>query len=254
MKSAINAEWMKMRKSKVALTIGVLVSVAIPAMSYAFFWVAVNGGLGPLAVKADGLITGTGWDGFFSSAGQIVAAAGFLAFGVGAAWIYGREFADRTFPSLFAMAVPRATISLAKLLVMLFGSLLAVVSMAAVIWLIGTTASLEVGEESIISGLFRVSAIGVLSSLLAATIGFVASVGRGLLPALGVLIGLIALAQLAVLFGTGGWFPYAVPGLMAVSGAEGIPKLSLIQIGLVPVLTLLAALLTAKWWSRAQAV
>ncbi len=243
-----------MRRSKVTSSIAVLVSLASPAMSYAFFWVAVNGGFGPLAVKADGLIVGTGWDGFFSATGQITAAAGFLAFGVATAWIYGREFADRTFPSLFALAVSRRTICFAKLLVLLLGSLVTAAAMTIVVGLIGVAASLNVGAVSVASGLFRVFAIGVLSSLLAATVSLIASVGRGYLPALGAVIGLIAIAQLAVLFGTGAWFPYAVPGLMAVSGVEGVPKVSPLQIALVPCLTILTTVLTARWWSTAQAV
>ncbi len=254
MRVAIKSEWLKLRRSRVTLTIGFLVAFAIPLMSYAFYWVADSGGFGPLAVKADGLIVGTGWDGLFSSSGQIVAAAAFLAFGVAAAWCYGREFADRTFPSLFALAVSRRTISLAKLVVLLLGSLLAVVVMTLVIGALGLMTSLEVSSTSIVGGLGRVFAIGLLSALLAVVAGLVASIGRGYLPALGLLIGLVAIAQLAVLFGTGGWFPFAVPGLIAVAGAEGVPAVTGVQIALVPLLCAVIAFLTARWWGSAQAV
>jgi len=55
-----------------------------------------------------------------------------------------------------------------------------------------------------------------------------------------------------VLFGTGGWFPFAVPGLAAIAGAEGAPDLTPLQVALVPALSALTTLLTIRWWTRTE--
>lgn len=90
----------------------------------------------------------------------------------------------------------------------------------------------------------------LLTALLAFTIGFVASVGKGYLPALGAKILLVVITQIAVLFGTGGWFPYATPGLYALAGANGIPEASPLRLLLVPVTIGIVAWLTVRWWSE----
>lgn len=96
--------------------------------------------------------------------------------------------------------------------------------------------------------------VGVLSSLLGLPAGLAASVGRGYLPAIGSIIVVIAVSQVAVLFGTGGWFPFAVPGLLAVSGANAAPELTTGQFATVPLVTLLLIAITVLWWDRAESV
>jgi ABC-2 type transport system permease protein len=78
----------------------------------------------------------------------------------------------------------------------------------------------------------RLSAVAILAALLALPTGYVASAGRGYLPAIGALIVVIAISQVVVLFGTGGWVPSAVPGLLAVGG--GLAPTA-VQIALVPI-------------------
>jgi ABC-2 type transport system permease protein len=82
--------------------------------------------------------------------------------------------------------------------------------------------------------------------------GLVASIGRGYLPAVGALSVIIAVAQIAVLFGSGGWFTFAVPGLLAVAGAPGIPVLTPAQVTLMPVVALVSVALTMWWWQGAE--
>ena len=92
------------------------------------------------------------------------------------------------------------------------------------------------------------------TGLLSMTMGFVASVGRGYLTAIGAIIVIIAVAQVAVLFGTGGWFPFAVPGLLAVAGAEGAPTLSSLQMALVPAVVAMGIWFTIAWWRSAEVI
>lgn len=255
MRAAFRAEWLKLRRSTVTRTVSVAAIVAIPAMSFGVFWVAVNGGFGPLAVKADGLIQGEGWDGYLNAAGQITAAALFIAVGIAAAWVFGREHADRTFPALFSLAVTRGQIALAKFGVLLVWSAVVSVGMVTLTLAIGALAGVGAQPTSGIgAATVELLAIAVLSCLLAMTMGFVASLGRGYLPAIGALIAIVAVAQIAVLFGTGPWFPYTVPGLMAVAEADGVPPVGMGHIALVPLLLAISVWLTVRWWDSAEAV
>jgi ABC-2 type transport system permease protein len=102
--------------------------------------------------------------------------------------------------------------------------------------------------------LFRLLGISFSAGILSLTMAFVAGLGRGYLAAIGVLSVIVAVTQIAVLFGTGGWFPFAVPGLMAIAGTENAPTLSVVQLLLVPGLALAGIWATLRWWRRAEVV
>ena len=254
MRAALFAESLKLRRSRVILTISLLVTLAVPAMSYGLFWVAIEGGFGPLAAKSSGLIVGEGWEGYLSAAGQITAVAGFLAVGVATAWVFGREFVDNTFPSLFGLASSRRTIAFAKFVVTAAWAAGVVATMVAVVALLGFITSPGELTNTAAMGLFKLVGIGWISAALGLTSAAAATWGRGYLPAIGALIVVVAIAQMAVLFGTGGWFPFAVPGLLAVAGAEGVPAVNGAQIVLALGLSGGFVLATASRWSSAEAV
>jgi len=104
-----------------------------------------------------------------------------------------------------------------------------------------------------LAGLVRLAVLSLLTGLSALTIALFASVGRGYLPAFGGLVGLVAAAQIAVVTGAGGWFPYAVPGLWAVAFAT--PTLGTVPVWhllLVPCSAAVVGALTVAWWRRAE--
>lgn len=255
MTRALRVEWWKLKRSPVALTATLLMVILLPLMAIGFYSVAQGGGPGALGQKAGALIVGDGWEGFLGAVDQIVAVAGFIGAGVVVAWVFGREHSDRTFASLFALPVSRSIIATAKFIVLIcWVAVLAllVVGVTALVGMVAGVGPLEAGV--IVPGLLGLFTIAISTGMLALSIGLVASVGRGYLPAIGALIVIVAVAQIAVLLGTGGWFPYAVPGLMAVAGAEGVPALNWAQMALVPVLAGVAILATLAWWQRSDAV
>lgn len=254
MRSAIRVEWWKLRRSRVSLVATVLMGALLPAMGLGFYSVAVNGGTGSMADKAAALLVGEGWVGYLGLVDQIAAVALFLGAGVVVAWMFGREHADRTFPSLFALPVPRGAIAAAKFVVLAawLVALSFIVCVTAVA--LGVIAGVEPLHGGVLGELTRLLTISLGAGALALTMGLVASIGRGYLPAIGTLIVIIAVAQVAVLFGTGGWFPFAVPGLLAVAGAEGVPDLTPIQLALVPAIGIIGIWLTLAWWRNAEVV
>jgi hypothetical protein len=97
-------------------------------------------------------------------------------------------------------------------------------------------------------------AVALLTSLLASTLALPASAVRGYLPAIGVMVLVLMTAQLAVLFQAGAWYPFAAPGLWAVSGSQGEVLVTLPQLALVPVLALIGAGVTVRWWQSFELV
>jgi ABC-2 type transport system permease protein len=254
MRSAIRVEWQKMRRSTVVLTATILMAGLLPLMGLAFYSLGHGGGAGLVADKAAAFVVGEGWVGYFGAINQIAAVAVFLGAGIVAAWVFGREHADRTFASLFALPVSRRSVAGAKLTVLLFWVTALTVLIGFSSLGLGLAAGVGDSTGGLAVELLKVLSVTYAAGLLSLTMALVASVGRGYLPAVGAIVLIIATAQVAVLFGTGGWFPFAVPGLIAVSGAEGAPSLGAIQIGLVPLTTGLGAWLTLLWWQRAEVV
>lgn len=255
MRAALRVELLKLTRSRVTLVATVLMGLLLPAMGLAFYSVALSGGVGALADKAEAFLTGEGWVGYLGLVDQIAAVAVFVGAGVVVAWGFGREHVDRTFPSLFALTVPRATIALAKFLILSAWIVVLAVVIAVVALVLGLVGQVGPFEAAVVGGeTARLMMITVGAGVLALTMGYAASLGRGYLPAIGALSVIIAAAQVAVLFGTGGWFPFAVPGLMAVAGAEGAPDLSPAQIALVPAVALVSIWVTTRWWANTEVV
>lgn len=255
MRAAVRVEWWKLRRSPVTLTATALIVVLLPAMGLGFYSVGTQGGTGAVAQKAAALLVGEGWEGYLGSVDQIAASAVFLGAGIAVAWMFGREHADRTFPSLFALPVSRAKLAAAKFVVLLAWVLVLTVLVVVVTAGLGFIANVGTFEaEAHLPGIARLFAVVLSASVLALVVALAASAGRGYLPGIAAVVLLLIAAQIAVLFGTGGWFPFAVPGLLAVAGADGAPTLNAVQVALVPFTAAAAAGATIRWWQDAPAV
>jgi len=215
--------------------------------------VAGGDGAGAVALKARAMVVGDGWNAYLGLVAQIMAVTMFIGPGVVVAWAFGREYVDRTFPSLFALPVSRGAIAAAKFIVLLGFSLVLTVVLLAVVVVAGLVA--KVGPPAQVDLLGRVGRLflsGFLSAMISLTIGLVASLGRGYLPAIATIILLTMCSQIAVLFGGGAWFPFAAPGLYALAGTAGVVHVSGVQLLLVPLATLVTAWLTVRSWNRAE--
>jgi ABC-2 type transport system permease protein len=189
-----------------------------------------------------------GWEGLIAVVVQITAAAGVLAFGVVLSWIFGREFADGTVTGLFALPVPRSTIAAAKLLVYLLWALGVAVVIVVFVGLVGVVLNLDAPGSGIAPLLLRLATLTVLSALIATPTAWAATVGRGVLPGIATTIGIITVAQVMAVAGTGAWFPFTAPALWAIEpGAVTTAQLSLVA--LVPAAF---GLLTLRAWCALQ--
>ncbi len=255
MRAALTVESWKLRRSRVVLVASLLMVLLVPLLALGLLRAATSDGIGALAAKGELFVTGTGWDAYLGVLGQVGAAALFVGAGIVVAWLFGREHADGTFGALFALGVSRADVARAKLVVAVGWALAAAVGVLVATVLIGLVGG--VGTEQVLppaAALARTALVVVATLLLALPIGWVASIGRGYLPAVGAVIGLVATAQLTVFFGIGAWFPFSVPGLLAVADGQTVPVPGPGSFAVVAVTIVVAAWATVAWWDRAEVV
>jgi len=250
------AETLKMQRSKVPLFTALGFSFA-PLVGGLFMIILKD----PQAARSMGLISAKAqlvagvadWSTFFGILAQAVAVGGGILFAVITAWVFGREFSDRTAKELLALPTSREAIVAAKFLVIVAWTLFLTVW----ILLIG----LVVGKLVVIPGwseeLLRNASADILGTavLVIALLPFVAllaSIGRGFMPPFGWTILTVALAQIAAITGWGDWFPWSVPALF--TGVAG-PRSQLMGTHSYVIVFLASAIglaATFHWWRNAD--
>jgi len=253
MGAAYVVEWLKLRRSRVPRVTAAALLV-LPAVIAALFLAMADRDRGDaIGLKAQALVTRDGWAGYLDALTQIYASAGLLGMGVVVAWCFGREYADHTVASLFGSATPRESVAAAKLTVLALWCTGVSLALVPAAMLVGLGAGLGLPDDDALAGLVRLAVLSMLTGLLALAIALFASIGRGYLPAFGGLVGLVAAAQVAVVAGVGGWFPYAIPGLWAVASATPtLGTLAVWHLLLVPCSAAVIGALTVAWWRRAE--
>lgn len=235
---------------------GVLVVVA-PALCALFLSAsgAATGevGPGPAAQKIGALLIGTGWSAYLGLVSDVLSVAVLLVTGFLVAWCVGREFTDGTASSLLALPVSRSTVVAAKLWAVLAWALLGVLGAVVVAVALGPLVGLGLPGAGVLPAVGKTVVVGVLAALLAVPVGLVATLGRGPLPAVAALLGVVVVTQVLVTFGAGGWFPWAAPSLWAgMGGREAMEAVTPLQLLAVVPVALVGALVTARAWERLE--
>lgn len=256
LRGALRCELLKARRSRVppltglGFTLGPLVAglfmIIMKDPERARQW-------GLISAKAQIFAGAADWPTFLGVLGQMVAVGGWILFALLTAWIFGREFSDRTLKTLLAVPTPRWATVVAKLLVA------AALSALLSIWVLGLglAAGAIIGLESgssevLVDGCIRVAAVAGLTIALLPVIALAAGLGRGYMAPLALALLLLFMAQIMAATGWGEWFPWSVPALL--SGAAGpeaarMGAASYVILFSVSVATLLATLL---WWRNAD--
>ncbi len=254
--SALYTEGLKAIRSKVPLftTLGFLIAPFIGGL----FMIILKD---PEAAKSMGLIgtkaqlaAGTAdWPTFLNFLAQAEAIGGAIVFAIVTTWVFGREFSDRTVKELLALPTSRESIVGAKFTVVAVWTLFLIILSFGV--------GIAVGNAVVIPGwsvdLSRSATVdilggGILTIMLLPCVAFIASAGRGFMPAFGWAIFTVVIAQIAAILGWGGWLPWSVPALF--SGAAG-PRANLLGIHsyVVVILTSIIGLAaTYYWWRKAD--
>lgn len=254
--AALRAEALKLRKSLI-FPISILSFAFIAGMMGLMAWVARHPQLLPenslFAAKAS-FMTGGTWLEYLGLLSQMGAILGYLAFALAGAWIFGREYSDRTVKDLLALPVSRSAIISAKTAVVSAWSLLLMTVISAVGFAAGAAAGLKSPGPEIFSQFAAIMTVtAVLNLFMGTPVYLIASAGRGFMPPIGFILGMIILSQ----FLANGaaplapYFPWTVPGLYSVLAWSHTPLPAAAYI-IVFITSAAGFAGTILWWTKAD--
>ena len=256
LRAALVTELLKTRRSRVPW--GAAAGFSVAPLVMGLFMVILKDpegarALGLLGAKAQ-LAAGTAdWPTFLNLLGQAIAVGGAILFAFLTAWVFGREFADRTVRGLLASPTPRRTIVVAKAVV------IASWGFAISAWVL--VLGLGVGALVGLPGWSSADAANTIAAIVLAailTIGlqtwaaFFAGVGRGFIAPLAWTVAMIALSQVLAVLGWGAWFPWSVPAILAGAGGTQVEPVTFGGVALVGLMALAGLVATITWWERAD--
>lgn len=253
--TALIVEWIKMHKSKIFwLTLGIFlfISFMMSLIMYISLHPDVSSKFGIIGTKAE-MFGENDWTGYFNLFNQLAAAIGLIASGFITAWIYGREYSDRTLKDLLAVPLSRDAIAIAKFIVVLAWSII----LLLILVLSGIAGGFLVGIPGWSGVLFtdflkQYFSIVFLTLILCTPVAFITVYSRGYLAPLGFVILTMIMAQFASIISLGPWFPWAIPGLLSVP--EGTPGMELhfISYILLALTGIVGLSGTLAWWRYAD--
>ena len=250
--AALYAEALKARRSLVPWLVGafaLLPPVMLGLMMAIKKHPASAQRFGLLTEKSRLLAGAVDWPTFLGLVGQTMGAMGAIAFAVLAAWVFGREFADRTCRIMLATPTRRSATVVAKMGVTGMWCLLLAAWMLAAAFAVGAVVGMPgltwpVARDSVaVAG--RAALLWL--ALLPVT-ALVASVGRGYLLPIGVAIATMIVAQFVGATGWSPWFPWCVAITSGTPGTH-VTGASLAVVILTGALGMAATLL---WWERSD--
>jgi ABC-2 type transport system permease protein len=253
---AIGVELGKAWRSRVPWVIGIGFSVA-PLVGGLFMVILKDPEtarkLGLLGTKAQLVGGSADWPTYLGLVSQAMAVGGGILFAFLAAWVFGREFADRTVRGLLAIPTPRWAIVVAKTVVVMTWGIAISAWVTALGFAIGAAVSIPGWNPALgWSTLGTLTIIAVMVVGLQTTTAFFASAGRGYIPPLAWAVLTIVAAQVLGVLGRGAVFPWAVPAI--VSGAAGPDGevASVASYVIVAVTVVIGLGATIIWWERAD--
>lgn len=256
LRAAIATELLKARRSRVPW--GVAAGFTLAPLIMGLFMVILEDPerartLGLLGAKAQ-LTAGTAdWPTFLDLLGQMVAIGGAILFAFLTAWVFGREFVDRTVRGLLASPTPRRTIVIAKACVIAIWGVAISAWVVALAFLIGLLVGLPGWSSP--DAARTVAGVALAAAL---TIGlqsgaaFFAGAGRGYIAPLAWTVAMIALSQILTVLGWGSWFPWSVPALLVGAGGQDVEPVTPAGVALVLLVAAAGWAATIAWWERAD--
>ncbi len=259
MNDLTNAVWIELRKatrSRVPLftALGFLaVALGIAFLMFIYKYPTFARNIGLISAKANIAVGTADWPYYLGLLAQVIAAVGILLFSLIESWVFGREFVDGTLKDLLAVPVSRATILLAKFIVVAIWSLGLTVMLSIVSFLLGAAIGLTQGTtEVFLSGSATIAITACLVIVVEFPVAFFASVGRGYLLPIGFTLLMLVFGNVIFIAGWGSYFPWSVPALYA--GYTGSKGTHLEPVSyLIVIITGLAGMVgTYLWWKFAD--
>ncbi len=253
---ALRCEVLKARRSKLP-TLSALGISLLPVMGGIFMFILKDPGraraMGLIGAKAQLTAGAADWPTYLGVMAQAVAVGGGVLFALVTAWVFGREFADRTAKLTLAQPTPRASVVMAKLVVVAGSSLLLSAWVFGLALFIGGLVDMPGWSgDVVLAGAANVAATAGLTIALLTPTAFLACAGGGYLAPLGFAMLMVFLAQVLAAMGWGAWFPWSVPPLFAgIAGPRGA-LLGFHSYLIVAATSLAGLVATLAWWRVAD--
>jgi ABC-2 type transport system permease protein len=254
--SALWTETLKLRRSKVPLFTAIGFSI-VPLVGGLFMIILKD----PEAAKSMGLISAKAqlmagvadWPAFFNIIAQAVAVGGAILFAIVTAWIFGREFSDRTAKELLALPTSREAIIGAKFIVVAVWTFILSLFVFGFGLVVGNLVTIPGWSTELLRSAF-VDILGsaILTIMLLPFVALAASMGRGYLPAFGWTIFTVAMAQIAAVTGWGGWFPWSIPALFSGAVGPRTEQLGIHSYIIIIIASMIGLAITFYWWRNAD--
>ena len=249
-------ETLKMRRSKVPFFTALGFSF-IPLVGGLFMIILKDPeaarSMGLISTKAQLLAGVADWPTFFGILAQAVAVGGAILFAVLTAWVFGREFTDRTAKELLALPTSRESIIAAKFLVVAVWTLILTVWIFLFGLVVGNLVVIPGWSQELLhSASLDVFGSAVLTIALLPFVAFFAGIGHGELPAIGWMILTVVLAQVAAITGWGDWFPWSVPALFSGAAGARADLMGTHSVLIVILASVIGLAATFYWWRHAD--
>jgi ABC-2 type transport system permease protein len=257
--AALWAETLKARRAHAILLTAVGFAL-FPLVSGLFMVIlkdpAAAQAMGLISVKAQVFAGTADWPAFFGMLLQSTAMGGFILSAFIVAWIFGREFADRTAKELLALPTSRGVIVGAKFLLAALWILALSLMLFGIGLVVGAAVDVPGWSPALAWSSFEsLMGIALLNLMLMPFVALSASAGRGYLPALGWAICSFIVAQLVSVLGWGDWFPWSVPVLLSgMYGPQGAAQIGPHSYLLVPLASAAGVAATLVSWQRTDQV
>ena len=204
--------------------------------------------IGLLGTKANLVVGSADWTGYLTLMVEFTSLGGFFFFCLAVSWTFGREFTDGTLKDLLAVPVPRFDIVLAKFIITALWCAVLIVETFIVGLVLGAFIHLPGGSIAVFLHGTRLMAVTAIMSIsLIMPFGFFASVGRGYLLPVGIMVLTVIMGNLAITLGWGENFPFSIPALVL----QDVP-LSIFSYILVGLTGLIGITGTYIWWKYAD--
>ncbi|AIQ67574.1 ABC transporter permease [Paenibacillus graminis] len=217
------------------------------------FWIVfLVLGFGPIMMGVGNVLSsnagGIHWEQYLTGLLDTLAPLGLIGYTFIAAWVFGREFSDRTIKDLLAKPVSRAKIVLSKFLVILAWCLLLSIYMFAVGFAVGAILGVEGGSAAFIWSLFfKFLITSLLYIFVTAPSILLANVTKGYLAPLGLILIIVILSNVLASFGFAPYFPWTIPSVFQSTGS-----LQLSSIVILAYTGIIGIAGTFAWWRYAE--
>ncbi|MEC2343088.1 ABC transporter permease [Paenibacillus barengoltzii] len=188
------------------------------------------------------------WAMYYADIFDSIASLLVVGFSFTSAWVFGREYTDKTIKDLIVKPIPKSYSVLSKFIVITIWNILIALFTFALITVAGSFIGVNGGSGSSILQFFGTFMLtSVLIMAVSSISALIANITKGYLAPIGVIFVIIIASNAVVQLGLGPYFPWTIPVLLTKGVDIGFISYSIL------VLTAIAGFAgTVAWWRFAE--